>query len=329
MKSIPISDRSQIAEVRRHAREMASQIGLADIEAERAALIATESATNLERHATGGEILLIPRPHPRSPALDLVAVDRGPGIENLSACLEDGFSSVGGAGQGLGAIRRQSDRFDIYSTPGSGTVVVATVGKADQPSTNYRIEGISSPKPGESQCGDGWGRLLRRDSALLMICDGLGHGPKAAVAARAAEQVFAAGGTDDLEALTHRLDEELRRTRGAALALVHLPAAGAPLDFVGVGNISGYLRSGQGDQRTVSFEGVIGRGDFRLRPMSYEIDDPFLAVFATDGLSMRWDISRYRGLIAREPITIAAVLYRDHRRSRDDCTVVVARRLST
>ena len=327
MISISMTDRSQTADARRRARAAAFDLGLGEAAAERAALIATEAATNLERHAISGEILLIPHPHPQFPTLDLVSIDHGPGIESLSTCLEDGFSTAGGAGHGLGSIQRQSDRFDIFSTPGKGTIVVATIGKPPQRDL-YQIEGLCSPKPGEARSGDGWTSLALADATVLMVCDGLGHGPKAAKAARAAEQAFTAAGSTDLEATIHKLDEDLRPTRGAAVALAALPVTGASLEFLGVGNISGYLRSGSREQRTVSFEGVIGRGDFRVRRMSYEVEDPFLAVFATDGLATRWDLSHYRGLIGREPITIAAVLYRDFRRIRDDCTVVVARRFS-
>ena len=327
MISISMSDRSQTADARRRARETALDLGLGEAAAERAALIATEAATNLERHAVSGEILLIPHPDPQFPALDLVSVDHGPGIENLSTCLEDGFSTAGGAGHGLGSIQRQSDRFDIFSTPGKGTVVVATVGKPRQHGP-YQIEGLCSPKPGETRCGDGWKSLALADANVLMVCDGLGHGPKAAKAAEVAVQAFTAVVSTDLETTLYKLDEELRPTRGAAIALATLPVTGPSVEFLGVGNISGYLRSGSREQRTVSFEGVIGRGDFRVRRMSYEVEDPFLAIFATDGLATRWDLSRYRGLVAREPITIAAVLYRDFRRIRDDCTVVVVRRFT-
>src|SRR5690606_17777214 len=151
---------------------------------------------------------------------------------------------------------------------------------------------------------------------------------KAAKAAEVAVQAFTAVVSTDLETTLYKLDEELRPTRGAAIALATLPVTGPSVEFLGVGNISGYLRSGSREQRTVSFEGVIGRGGFRVRRMAYEVEDPFLAIFATDGLATRWELSRYRGLVAREPITIAAVLYRDFRRIRDDCTVVVVRRFT-
>jgi len=44
----------------------------------------------------------------------------------------------------------------------------------------------------------------------------------------------------------------------------------------------------------------------------------------TDGLGTHWDVDRYPGLLGRSPSLIAAVLYRDFNRGRDDVTVLVA-----
>jgi hypothetical protein len=45
---------------------------------------------------------------------------------------------------------------------------------------------------------------------------------------------------------------------------------------------------------------------------------------STDDLGTRWDLSAYPGLGQRDPSIIAAVLYRDFGRRRDDLPVVVA-----
>jgi hypothetical protein len=43
----------------------------------------------------------------------------------------------------------------------------------------------------------------------------------------------------------------------------------------------------------------------------------------SDGISARWDLRKDDALRQRHSAIIAAVLYRDHARSRDDATVVV------
>ena len=50
-----------------------------------------------------------------------------------------------------------------------------------------------------------------------------------------------------------------------------------------------------------------------------------LVLLHSDGLASHWTLDRYPGLSARYPTLVAGVLYRDHRRGRDDTTVVVAR----
>jgi hypothetical protein len=45
----------------------------------------------------------------------------------------------------------------------------------------------------------------------------------------------------------------------------------------------------------------------------------------SDGLTSRWKLADYLGLSHRVPALIAAILYRDFKRGRDDTTVLVAR----
>ena len=55
--------------------------------------------------------------------LEIIAVDNGPGIEDIEKALEDGFSTGGGLGIGLGGVRRLMDEFEIQSKVGEGTKV--------------------------------------------------------------------------------------------------------------------------------------------------------------------------------------------------------------
>ena len=53
----------------------------------------------------------------RAARLDVLALDRGPGMSDVDRCLADGYSTAGSPGTGLGAIGRLADQFDIYSSP--------------------------------------------------------------------------------------------------------------------------------------------------------------------------------------------------------------------
>ena len=53
----------------------------------------------------------------------VVALDSGPGIADLEAAMQEGFSTAGGLGMGLPGARRLVDEFDIVSEVGKGTTV--------------------------------------------------------------------------------------------------------------------------------------------------------------------------------------------------------------
>src|SRR5690349_12012149 len=114
--SVPVAELSQAGEVRREAARLASQAGLGEAECGKVSIIATELGTNLSRYAHGGEILLRSFRVAGSAGVEILAIDRGPGMPNVARCLEDGYSSGGTPGNGLGAVRRLASEFDIYSS---------------------------------------------------------------------------------------------------------------------------------------------------------------------------------------------------------------------
>ena len=106
--AVAVTDPSQVAEARRAGAVLARAVGFDEERAGRLALVVTESGTNLLRHAGGGHILLRAVDDHGAAAVDVLALDRGPGMTNVARCLEDGYSTAGGAGTGLGAMRRLS-----------------------------------------------------------------------------------------------------------------------------------------------------------------------------------------------------------------------------
>ncbi len=149
------------------------------------ALIATEAANNLVQHAAGGELVLRVLGRDQADGLEILSLDKGPGMRNVAECLRDGFSTAGTPGTGLGAILRLSDLFDIYSLPGMGIGLAfrlrAKAPARPQTGTGLEIGAVCLPKPGETVrrrlgCGRSRGR------SRILVADGLGHGPAAAEA---------------------------------------------------------------------------------------------------------------------------------------------------
>jgi anti-sigma regulatory factor (Ser/Thr protein kinase) len=313
-----IEDASQIGEARRDAQRLAMAYGLDATLTGRVAIAATELATNLLRHGSGGELLLQPLKAGAGDAIELIAIDRGRGMSDVERCLNDGYSTGGTSGTGLGAVRRLSCEFDIHSVPGEGTVVMSRVGA----SPASRFGAISIPLKGETECGDGWALAQETDSTTLMVIDGLGHGSFAAIAAECAQESFAAAPSAAPRAIIERAHRALSGTRGAAAAVARITGKNK-VSYAGVGNITGYLIENEKSQGLVSHNGTLGLTLPRLQQFEYERSADSLLVMHSDGLSARWDLRKNDMLRARHPAIIAAVLYRDHARPRDDATVVV------
>src|SRR5262245_49104016 len=125
MIAVPVNEASGVAAARREAATAAQRHGFDEADAGRVALVATELATNLLKHAGGGEILVGGYEDPGGSGVEVLALDRGRGMTNVHACLRDGYSSAGTAGHGLGAVQRQSQLVDVASWPGIGTGVLA------------------------------------------------------------------------------------------------------------------------------------------------------------------------------------------------------------
>ena len=122
---ILVRDPTQVGTARRAATNLATDLAFDEHDTARVALVATEMATNLAKHGRDGELLLRVVGGPPAGALELIALDRGPGIPHVGRALKDGASTAGSLGTGLGAIGRVATASDVYSTP-AGTVVVAT-----------------------------------------------------------------------------------------------------------------------------------------------------------------------------------------------------------
>lgn len=321
-----VEDPSASGEARRLISRMSARVGLNESQAGAAALIATEAATNIVKHAGRGEVLMRELEGPDG--VEILAVDRGPGMGNIDACLRDGYSTAGSSGTGLGAIHRLASSMDIYSRPGGGTVLLAQVTRKPpaQAAPVFEIGAVSVPMAGEEVCGDGWAVVEQRERLTLLVVDGLGHGPVAAQAAREAERVFRSSPPADPAELIGRLHGALRTSRGAAAAIAAIDGEAGEVRFVGVGNIAGMVRANGDRRQTVSHNGTVGGEMRKVQEFRYPWGSSALLLMHSDGINTSWQLENYPGLTNAHPSVIAAVLYRDANRGRDDATVVVVRR---
>lgn len=327
--SVAVDDLSQVGEARRTATAVATAAGLNGTDAGRAALIASEAATNIVKHASRGELILRSTASGRCQAIEIIAIDAGPGILDVAEALRDGFSTAGSGGTGLGAISRLATTFDIFSRPASGTVIAARVETdhhGDAPARpTFDVGVVRVPKRGETECGDDWGIVYGDGRALLTVADGLGHGVAAADASRRAIVVAEERASDSPALVLGALHAALRPTRGAAVAVAALDAKTRSLTYAGIGNISAVLAGVDRSRSLVSHNGIVGHEIRKIQEFSCDWPAGTLLVMHSDGVSARWDLGTYPGLAMHHPGVVAGVLYRDFSRRRDDALVVVVR----
>ena len=324
---VPVRESSQVADVRRKATALAGRAGLDETQAGTCAVIASEMGTNLVKHAKEGEIFLRAVAQGSVQGIEIVAVDRGPGMSNVARALQDGHSTAGSSGTGLGAIARMATEFDIHSMPGRGTGLLARIWNKRVPGGRVAptavIGVISLAKPGETVSGDAW---LSESSGRRTICavvDGLGHGPLAAHASVLAIQSLREHRDAPLSEQVDFAHGALRSTRGAALGIAEILHHQGIVRFVGIGNIMASVHENGIARNMVSQNGILGHQIRRVTEFQYPWSESAMLVMCSDGINTHYDLSPYGGLASRDPSLIAATLYRDFTRGRDDTTVMV------
>lgn len=303
-------------------------MGFGDTAAGQLAIIVTELANNLHRHARSGELVFQPLHADDRLGVEILSIDRGPGLANVAQAMKDGYSTGGTSGTGLGAVRRLAHEFDLFSEPEKGTVLMARLWPTGKPAAaRVQVTAVCLPLAGEEACGDAWAVVddPATGRTAIIVADGLGHGTGAAQASRRAIDIFRQNAARPPARLIELVHAGLRGTRGAAVAVLELLRGQSKINFAGVGNISAMLLQGLKSKSLVSHNGTAGVEARRIQEFSYAWTDDTLLVMHSDGLTQHWSLAAHRGLMIREPSVMAGVLYRDHRRVRDDVTVLIAR----
>ncbi len=318
--------------VRRQASAAAVTAGVSESDVGRVALVATEIASNVVKHAgEGGRVLVRRISDAGAPGVEILSLDRGRGINSMTAAVRDGYSTAGTAGTGLGATSRLADVFDLYSRVSGGTVVLAGVLRgaargAVSALTGARVAAVCVTWLGEQASGDAWTVREEADGrTFLLVVDGLGHGPMAEEAAHAAVRVFREAAASGAAQIVERLREGLRPTRGAAVAVAWIDFGRELVRYAGVGNVAARIFAAGACRSLVSHHGTAGREARRIQEFSYPFPRGATLVMSFDGLASSWGLDAYPGLLGHHPATIAGTLFREFARSTDDATVVVLR----
>ncbi|MCX2740222.1 ATP-binding protein [Pontibacter anaerobius] len=334
-----IPDKSYASMAKRDIARIAESIGMSVNDVGKLNIVVAEMASNLTKHSPqGGELLVRPLGNSPTEGIEVICIDNGPGMTDPNRMQQDGISTFGTAGEGLGAIKRQSDVFDLYSQQGIGTVILSRIFKttkagATQPARHHEIGYVMVPKPKETLCGDGLAIIEKGTELYLLALDGLGHGANAHEASQQAVQVFKSSPallpTDALRQVHH----SIKRTRGAVGFVANISASSQRISYCGIGNIAGKLYtpdtsfgSSAPYKNLISYNGILGHNiPTTLNNQELEWGRHRTLIIHSDGLKSRWDLSKYHSLNRHLPTTVAALLYKDNARHTDDALVVVCR----
>ena len=328
----------QLSTVELHAQTMGRAQGLDDDAIGRLRSVVVEIAGNIVRHARAGQVILRPIGATGTGAVEVMGLDQGPGIADMTRVMREQFSTPAAPvvhDSGLARVRRHADLFDIYSQHRKGTAVVAHVMTRGRPTpppgsaeaiARQRIGVVCVAVRGEEESGDAWAVRSVRGGLIALIVDGLGHGPEAALPAAAAIAAFHRWTSESPEALAGRMHDALHATRGAALSMTLSDEKSKTVRFCGVGNVEGRVVAAESNRHFIPQNGIVGHN---MPPAMQASVLPWphhaRLVMHSDGITAQWSAEQYPGLLARHPALLAGVLFRDFARPRDDATVLVLR----
>jgi anti-sigma regulatory factor (Ser/Thr protein kinase) len=333
--SFAISDRSYMSSAKRDIARMADSIGFNADQKGKIDIIISELTSNLIKHNTvHGEILIKPLFDTKPFGIEILSVDNGPGMHDSKRMMEDGVSTYGSKGEGLGAIKRLSDQFDIYSLPEIGTFILSrifikneSITSSIKPKPKLKVNVVMVPKSGEIVCGDGWAEVENDDKIIILAADGLGHGKDAHQASVEAINLFTTCMLCVPSEILKLIHNSIKKTRGIVGGIAKIDFKEETLSYCGIGNISGRIISKDGSKSLVSYNGTVGHNiPSNFHDHTYKWDPSNILILHSDGLKSRWDISKYPGIEKHDGSLIAAILYKDNTRRTDDALVIVARK---
>jgi anti-sigma regulatory factor (Ser/Thr protein kinase) len=323
---VPIYDEASVSTARQRVRDVGEQSGANKNLTESVALIASELTHNQLAHSRQGYIVVRAIERSGLKGLEVVAADLGPGLQRvLFTPTHDSPSK--GLGAGLEGVFRMADEVHFDSRVEEGFCVVARKFESSAVGP-WEIAIAGRPLPGELISGDDGAFFQSEDNLLIVVADGLGHGPEAREASSHAMETVAKNPRVSLDELAFVLNTELAGTRGCALSIVRANTQSGEVECLAAGDVHAHLYNGRDTHFFTSTPLVVGDAQFarrRVRTERTTAGPGCVLLMFTDGLQSRTSLKGELELLRRPAITIAQNLLATHARPNDDATVMVAR----
>lgn len=326
---IQVYEPVQVKYAAAQARSFAAELGFAESDCEQIALVVTELASNLVRHASGGTLKLSPTETSGRFGIRVESEDSGPGIVDVERAMTDGFSTGGSLGFGLGTVNRLMDDLEIYSRNPHGVHLVShrwlrpQRGELRQHQLQFGVASRAYRFAAEN--GDSFVILQWERFALAGVIDGLGHGLFAQKAAQTARQYVEQHYDQPLDSIFRGVQRACRATRGVVMALVRFDLGYQKFTVGSVGNIEVRLFGSTQHFGLIVRRGVVGLNAPKPVLLEHPWDSNCVLVMHSDGLRTHWNWSEFPDLVDAPADVIAPKLLQGLGKLEDDATVIVAR----
>jgi anti-sigma regulatory factor (Ser/Thr protein kinase) len=328
--SYGIQERSFVAFIKRELHNAAVHAGFPESKVGGIDIVVAELTSNMMKHAGSGELLYRFSKENNAPVFEIIALDNGPGIRDVVNSMKDGVSTTKTLGQGLGAIERLSDLFQVYSIPSWGTISYCKL-HTKPPSAGDGIDlmqfrVLNVAMPGETMSGDGYHITPGRKETRIFLGDGLGHGPEAHAAAKSAIDAFRHNQDNDPVEVLRSLHDQVKRTRGLVGTVVIADHETKKWKICGIGNISTRLYDGLVPKNYISYNGIIGLNiPNTLKSHLADMGKHQCVVMSSDGIRTRWELSQFPSILRYDLLVLAAAIYKDNARKNDDMSILICR----
>lgn len=327
-----VEDRSYVAYIKREIHNRIAKTTFSQGQAGEIDIIVSEITSNMVKHAGRGQLLYRVRELPHSETIfEVISIDHGPGMSDTARMMKDGISTTGTLGEGLGAIKRLSTSFSLYSIPGWGTILYSLVATkksslSHDNVSDVEIRALCVNKPKEKVCGDGYAMRHNGTSTMIFFADGLGHGEKAKEAVDEARNFFFETKVSDPVDLLKEMHQKLRKTRGLVGTVAVCDLFKREWRVCGIGNISTRVYTNIRHKNYMSYNGTVGMViPTSMHTAVFPVEKNQHLIMCSDGLQSRWDLSKYPGVLKHDPMILAACFYKDFTRGNDDSSVLIAK----